>query len=288
MRVTVIGLALVGLAGCGATPPVEPPPTRPSPTEQPLPGGPAGQAVMRFRPAWLPERFVEVKRWVNPDKGDQVRDFHPPAHLQQGPRVSFKVSTTGATFYPTIDEVGTPVDVNGVAGRMIAQPDPSYGEAHVEWSPEPGVRIAVNVDRVPDEAEMALRTARSVVADSSPMFGGDPIRVGWLPGARSLGTLTIEGRSPADWSAEQWAGDLTLSIGDRCYLEKDVTEVRVRSVTGWYFHDPAAKAPRNRLYIPLEGERCFAVSGRRNQDELIRVADSAQLQPTDTAWLGTR
>lgn len=276
MRALLGAIAVLGLAACSP------------PAEEPMLGGPPGQAVLRYRPTWLPEHVVETERSVTPRYREQWRTWRPPADISVGPRVQFIVSSDTSPIVVASPGEGSPVDINGIAGQLVG-PDPSWGRAQVTWEPSPGERVVVLVERLPDEAEVALRIARSAIRDLSPMFG-DPFTVSRAPGgADNRHSMKVIGNSPADWTLHYDVGRVVLRIkAGGCGPVDGLARVRVRTTTGWFFEDHAIKAAMNSIRVPLDDGTCLFVDGGFSREELLRVADTVQLRPFSAPWVGTR
>jgi hypothetical protein len=278
MRVLLVAVAVLGLAACSP------------PAAEPMLGGPPGQAVLRYRPAWVPPQVVEDERTVTSRRRVQWRTWRQPQGIQSGPRVNFVVS---AQPIPGIDETAkwtrVPVDINGIRGHLVVRPGLTRNSAQVAWNPVPGERVTVIVEQLPDEAEVALRIARSTVPDLSPMFG-DPFTVNWAPGgAENHHSMKVIGSSPADWTLHYDVGRVVLRIrAGGCEQTEGLARVRVRATTGWFFEDRQIKLPMNSVRIPLDDGTCLLVDGGFSRQQLIRVANTLQLRPVSAPWVGAR
>jgi hypothetical protein len=252
---------------------------------------PPGGTPIDYRPAWLPDGLLELRRGLGPTPQEWSRYWRggPPEACDSRPEVVELRSGPEGPFPPDLPEnLYRPIDVNGHPGHIAglgAVGTPS-SQAVVVWRPEPGTQLAVYVLRVPNAVEVALRVARSVTTDQEASVSA-PFTLGWRPDG--IGPGYSDTGEICDEIASYHAPGPEQGLTVQLRAEKVTTapgppeRVFTRGRLGTYSN--------GELVVRLEDGTWLRILGPTNKDVLVKVANSLVIHAEATRpqpWHGTR
>jgi hypothetical protein len=303
-RIGALGIVLLtaGVAAAVVTPVVLfsggslGPPAPDDPAQASAETVPPGTPVLKYQPAWLPEKATEQYRMSDPG-GKLARGWKVAGTA--GPKSDSLINLTleKATGLPDRSDFPmerTSVDINGVQGQLL---DRGAGatdfdrSAFVEWMVAPGERLTVRVDRMADTKDVVLRIAQSVRPDGNAAVVRN-VSFGWLPAGVTEGEFQVSGTKPTDVAV------LTVAPGDhhvtaRIDRNKPGSDtpgasspVTVRGKQGVYI---AATELSGEVRAPLDNGLWLAVLGRVPKADLVKIADTMKISPdVQYPWIGQR
>jgi hypothetical protein len=232
------------------------------------PPAPEDAIGLLYTPGWLPAGVGEQRRSVKFDtrtgqalggSRSWYPDGLPPSDAVPPGSVTFMIDEW---FDP---ETSEPVMIGDVRGRTWVT-----DAAWVQWQPAGGPRMAVSAFGTGNDAEIALRVARSVVPTTETM----PVTLWW--------TRVTDDFAGTGWFAASPDGGGQQSIG----YDSDTKRNALFSVqTARPEPDiPFASAKRDgiRIYLPFEGD----VGLTRDMAEV--VLGQMRCLPPDLSWVGGR
>jgi hypothetical protein len=300
-------------------------PRRKAPAVAPSePAQPPNRIPLRWRPAWLPDGLVELRRSASFDDEvtEWLRGWGPHPTYDRG-RKGLPAVVLWMARDRDLPKIGRPVSINGGPGRI--HNDAGAPECGVLWLGAPGQLLTVSVTKMPptgDPEEIGLRVARSVVADPLAVCEVT-VAFGWLPPGYGdtqqtfdLGVSVKPGEPvtpaarvesvflrPANAAPAALA---TLTIGVDRPRPEGAQDVTVRGRPGWLVWNEQDESV---VYVRLDDGRPLVLTvevaqihgavhmplpsdrNRRawTRDELLRVVDEIRLGPVpDLSWVGRR
>lgn len=148
----------------------------------------AGPVTLRYRPAWLPDHFVESDRSVTVRDGQSVyesRLWRPSEDVRGDQDRYSPAASISLSLSPEGVELSSrtaPVTVHGVEGGLFREGATLDGRPihRVSWPAAADTFLSVHVMGIDDTDEVALRVAESVEPDGEALVepGVEP---GWIP-----------------------------------------------------------------------------------------------------------
>ena len=178
---------------------------------------PITEIDLRYRPTLLPDGMQQNSITVNlsgsmavPEHPKMIsRSWTGPAETDAPPALSLSIlAATEAAYpasgYPNAGQ-GEPVDINGHAGRYIAD----SGSAVVAWRVDPGTVLTLDSRLGLPQAEL-LAIARSTKPD--PAQVRLPVRFGWLPPGVAPTVADLSANSTTAWTVNVPAQDAGVAL----------------------------------------------------------------------------
>jgi hypothetical protein len=248
--------------------------TAPSASPSPSPalsGGPAADGVpLRFAPGWLPDGLTEQYREITYDRTTGSRrswmpagTFYPEDHTVP-PGISLVIGEQIGD-----DDSSRPVTIGSVQGRLI-----SNDIAVVAWQPSGGPPMFVVASKVPDQANTAVRVARSVArTDAAARITMVALR---MPQRfRGITTLSVHPRPGG------WMSTLTSMSTDR--TRNGVVIASTGAAPAHAFAQTTRPVGMT-LWVPDEQDP----SANFTHDEAQQLFGSLMVSAPDLTWVGTR
>ncbi|AGZ43041.1 hypothetical protein [Actinoplanes friuliensis] len=310
-RLGMIGAVVVAVGAAAVTVPVL---TAERPGPAPQIAAPASVAVtprvepgpaplpefrLGFAPSWVPSGFAEHIRsaFVGDPTGpilDRVwKKDVGPGDPWGGAELIFSIRTDVPDPAAVMNRDGRAVDIGGVRGYYGGLDDP---KSSVSWSPGPHTWLMISAHQLAISEPDLLRMARSV----KPVPGtlAAPLTLPRLPDGWAATGFSVSGARPATWRSEVFAGpeatggeagSLSVAVGTTTDAPKGGKKL---TVAGHPARHPVrtdlAGQSLTYLVVDLGHGRLMTLIGEGSitLDNLVTVAEAAQISPTGLDWLG--
>jgi hypothetical protein len=234
---------------------------------------------MKFRPADIPDGFVQLIRGSYLDGTYQRWGWHKADSL-----ITMHVTTRGndqfascATYLNANQPGVQKITVNGASGSLRLGSD---SEATVRWCRDNDTVLTLTVYKTPNPAELAQKVAASVRPDGSSTVT-PTLAFGQLPAAITHTEVTLGGDSVAAVAAD------VTAAGNNNNPAISARVVR-KGGTLTQEHDGVVV-----VTVPLPDGRQVEVSSQGNtvlsRKQLTEIANGIKVEPNpDFSWVGTR
>ncbi|WP_410599926.1 hypothetical protein [Amycolatopsis sp. lyj-90] len=251
----------------------------------------ADWSVLPYKPGWLPAGFKEASRGGKPYPAPLSRSW-AGGELGQIDLLITPMSDRSAPW--TIAPAPNQIIVHGKVGMAT---EINAGSTMLTWSPDDVYLLSMTLSNMKDPRAVGERIAEAMVEDGRARVSGE-LRFGRLPADLELsgvktfmnvtgGVTELEATSAGQPTA---AAVVTASLsGDRPVPDgAEPVPLKVRGLDG--FHLPEREGPlghqNGTVAVQLEGGRWLTVSGKRDRDTLLDIANSLQIVQGDYSWFG--